>query len=284
MVTRAIHVELVPGLDTSTFRNALRRFFALFGVCKHLRSDNASTFCCAVRQMGNDYEKTLEILKLEAQRANCDWIFNPPTASHFGGLWERAIRKVRSILDAVILVNGNRAISRDEMDTLFKEACAIVNNTPMYQSSHHPDEPLPITAASLMTMKDTPNPPPLDIFTEADLNAYGKLRWRRIQHLADEFWHRWRNNVLSELMSRQKWTKQYPNLIAGDLVLMRAKNLKRNDWPTGVIQDVKLSDDGIVRSCTVRTNKGLYVRPVCELVKLSPERVGVSRQKDSAEK
>ena len=151
------------------------------------------------------------------------------------------------------------------------------SDTPLYQSPYHPDEPLPLTAAALMTLKDAPNPPPIESFTNEDLNAYGKLRWRRVQQLAEEFWHRWRRDCLADLTSRQKWTKHQPNLEVDDVVVVRAKNLPRNDWKTGVVEEVMPSQDGIVRSCKVRTASGHYVRPVSELIRLIPPGGGVSR-------
>ena len=181
-------------------------------------------------------QQTLDTLKREAEKNNCKWIHNPLTASHFGGLWERAIRKVRSMIDAVMLINGSRAITRDELETLFKEISAIINNTPLSNSpSDNPNEPSPLTPASLLTLKDAKNPPPLEFFTKADLDCYGKLRWRRIQYLAQEFWSRWHCDCLSELISRQKWTKDVPNMCLNDDVVVRAKNLPRNDWRTGTV-------------------------------------------------
>ena len=32
---------------------------------------------------------------------NCQWIFNPPHASHFGGVWERHINTIRRVLDGM---------------------------------------------------------------------------------------------------------------------------------------------------------------------------------------
>ena len=276
MVTRAIHVESVGGLDTSSFRNALRRFFALRGVCRHMRSDNGSNFVAALKQM--ESAKSFQELQLEAAKMSCEWHFNPPAASHFGGSWERAIGSIRKIMNASILLLGDRAIMRDELDTLFKEASAIINNTPLYQVSYHPEEPLPISPANLMTLKDAPNPPPIETFTKSDMDSYAKLRWKRVQHLAEEFWHRWRKHYIVELQSRSKWTKDRPNMIPGNVVLIKEKNLPRNEWRTAIIQQVFPSDDGVVRSCDVRTSKGIYRRAVSDLVLLISVEVGMSRQ------
>ena len=275
MVTRAVHIETVPGLDTSSMRNALRRFFALRGVCKHLRSDNGTNFVATCKQI--DAQKCLTDLKSEANRHDCTWSFNAPGASHMGGSWERAIGSIRKVMGSSLLHIGKRAISKDELSTLFQEAAAIVNNTPLYQVSYHPDEPLPITPAHLLTLKDAPNPPPIEYFTEKDVDCYGMNRWKRIQYISDEFWRRWRKEYLATLQARSKWTKERTNLRVGDLVLIKDKNLARNDWRTGILNEVFLSNDGVVRTCEVKTPRGIYKRAVCDLVLLIPAECGVSR-------
>ena len=266
LVTRAIHIESVPGLDTVSFINALRRFFSIRGVCCRIRSDNGSNLVSARSQMNSTF--ALEALKKEATLHKVEWITNPPGASNFGGSWERAIGSVRKILDASLLNIGERALTRDELDTLFKEACAIVNNTPLYEPSDSSDDPLPISPAHLMLLKDHPNPSPIECFTQEDLNAYGKLRWRRIQCIADEFWHRWRKHYLHTLQCRSKWCKDSPNVRCGDLLILKDKNLKRNDWKTGIVIKVFPSSDGVVRSCLLKTAQGIYRRAVNDLVPL----------------
>ena len=275
LVTRAVHVETVPGLDTSSMINALRRFFAIRGVCRHLRSDNGSNFVAACNEIGA--EKCIGYLRGEAESHDCKWIFNPPGASHMGGSWERAIGSIRKIMAASLLLLGNRAISRDEIHTLFQEAVSIINNTPLYETSNSPDEPLSISPANLLMLKDSPNPSPVVKFSESDINSYGLKRWKRIQIIADEFWKRWRKDYLATLQSRSKWSKSRPNLCCGDVVIIKDKQLPRNNWPTGVIEKAFHSDDGNVRSCEVRTSQGMYRRAVCDLVLLSPAESRVSR-------
>ena len=172
------------------------------------------------------------------------------------------------ILNSSLLHMGERAMTRDELDTLLKEACAIINNTPMYEPSDNSDDALPISPAHLLLLKSEPNPSPPESFSKADLNAYGKLRWRKIQYIADQFWDKWHKFYLHSLQSRSKWTKDGKNVRCGDFVLIVDKQLRRNMWKSGVIQSVIASNDGVVRSCMVKTKSGIFRRAVKDLVLL----------------
>lgn len=44
MTTKAVHIELITGLQTSAFLSAFRRFIARRGKPKEMLTDNASTF------------------------------------------------------------------------------------------------------------------------------------------------------------------------------------------------------------------------------------------------
>ena len=247
LVTRAIHIEMLPSMDTSSFRNALRRFLAIRGTCRVLRSDNGTNFVAAKRQMERREQLNVEEIRDELMTKNCEWKFNPAAASHCGGSWERKIGCVRRILDKTLLLNP-RHLSRDELSTLLQEAAAIFNNTPLWEVSEHPDDPMPLSPATLLTLKEEPNPPCPDEYSETDMLSYGKLRWRRVQHLAGQFWVRWRRDYLSKLQERRKWKSKKVNLAKGDIVLIRNKCEKRNKWPTGRVEEVFTSEDNLVRS------------------------------------
>lgn len=51
MSTRAVHIEVVESMDTSSAINALRRFFAICGPAK-LRSDCGTNFIGAIKELG----------------------------------------------------------------------------------------------------------------------------------------------------------------------------------------------------------------------------------------
>lgn len=49
--TRAVHLEVNESMSTSSFINALRRFLAVSGPVKHLRSDRGTNFIGACREL-----------------------------------------------------------------------------------------------------------------------------------------------------------------------------------------------------------------------------------------
>ena len=113
-------------------------------------------------------------------------------------------------------------------------------------------------------------------FTPQDLLRYGKSRHRRAQYLAQQFWTRWRQEYLHTLTQRHKWKTRVPCISIGDVVLVRDKTAARNQWPMGLVSDVKTSKDGLVRSVTVKLasktkEKSRYFsRPISELVLFGP--------------
>ena len=272
--SRAIHLEPLCGMDTSSFRNALNRFVAIRGSVRTIRSDNGSNFLCAKRQM-----ESLDVEKLVSEMgfSGIQWTLNPPHSSHHGGSWERKIGSVRRVLEATVLLTHNRFLSRDEFATVLAEAANIVNNTPLWAVSANPDDPTPITPNMLITLRAPGVPAPLDRFSEEDLMAYGQRRFRRVQYLSDQFWHRWKTEYLSTLSSRHKWKTRTPCISVGDVVLVRDKNLSRNQWAVGRVSSVRPSQDGLVRSASVdlppipgRNQIRTLVRGITNLVLLVP--------------
>ena len=266
LVTRAVHLEPLSSMDTSSCINALRRFFAIRGCCRRIRSDHGTNFIGAINQTSANID--VKQLQQVAEAHQCEWVLNPPGASHFGGAIERKIGSVKRILESTLLLAGKRVLSRDEMITFLQEAACVVNSTPLYEVSSDPNDGAPITPNCLLTLKDNPQPPPLGSFTEKDLLQYGQRRWRRVQYLSDQFWIRWRSNYLQDLTARRKWKVEKRNLCAGDIVLLRDKFVPRNRWPLAIITDVKFSHDNLVRSVKIRQNNKIYERKIHDLLLL----------------
>ena len=78
-------------MDTASFKLAFQRFQAIRGECAYLRSDNGSNFMGAGNQQMDLSDEVIEEVKQDWESKGKIWDVNPPLASHFGGVWERAV-------------------------------------------------------------------------------------------------------------------------------------------------------------------------------------------------
>ncbi|XP_041926339.1 uncharacterized protein LOC121690066 isoform X1 [Alosa sapidissima] len=267
MSSRAVHVEVITSMDTSSCINALRRFFAIRGPAKQLRSDCGTNFIGACKELGLSADQPDSTVQRYLHQQGCSWVFNPPHASHMGGSWERLIGVARRILDSMLRDHSTR-LTHEVLCTLMAEVTAILNARPLVPVSNDPENPYILTPSMLLTQKVGVPPPPGD-FTDRDLLT---KQWRQVQALSNLFWNRWRQAYLSTLQSRKKWTRSHQNLQDGDLVLLKDNQAARNNWPLAVVTKAIPGTDGRVRKVELRTaNQGqskTYLRPVTETVLL----------------
>ncbi|XP_061886479.1 uncharacterized protein LOC133637538 [Entelurus aequoreus] len=266
LCTRAVHIEVVEEMSSSSFINALRRFFALRGPAKQLRSDCGTNFIGAHKEITTsvpDENKVQQYL----QEHKCTWVFNPPHSSHMGGVWERMIGLARRILDNMLLQAGRAQLTHEILTTFLAEVTAIMNARPLIPVSSDPEHPFILSPAMLLTQKTHAVPPICDNIDQKEML---KSHWKRVQFLADNFWSRWQKEYLSSLQSRQKWHHKRTDIKEGDVVLLKDEQTRRNEWPMGVIAKTVPSVDGTVRKVEVRVaNQGTvktYFRPISELV------------------
>ena len=274
--SRAVHLETTVTMETDSLINAMRRFIGRRGSIRSLQSDNGGNFVGADNELKRalselDHEKIRGFL----QNEGADWIewkFNPPTASHMGGVWERQIRSARNILSSLMKEHGH-ILNDESFRTLIVEAESIINSRPLtvdYLSD--PNAPIPLSPSNILTCKSKVTHGPPGVFQKADL--YCRRRWRRVQHLANVFWRRWRQEFLMSLQNRVKWTNEKRNFAVGDIVLVKDSDARRNQWPMARVIEVHPSDDGLVRSVKVKmasknNEQGSSLdRPISKLVLL----------------
>lgn len=132
----------------------------------------------------------------------------------------------------------------------------VVNSPPlMVCNLAEPGTLEPITPNHLLTGKTDIILQPPGSFNRACL--YSRKRWRSVQYLTNQFWHRWRREYSNLVQcERKKWTLERRNSRVRDIVVVRDEGLTRDNWPLGKVVEIFPSDDGLVRNVRVLVNNG----------------------------
>ena len=144
------------------------------------------------------------------------------------------------------------------------EVESVVNSRPLtYTNTSSPDSPVALSPVQLLTLKSKVVLPAPGTFVKEDM--YCRKRWRRVQFMANEFWQRWRKEILPLLHIRQKWNKVEDDLQVDDIVLIADETLPRNQWLLARITCVHPSQDGLIRKVTLKTATSSPGRPTHKL-------------------
>ena len=171
LCSRAVHVEMLDDLSADALINGLRCFMAIRGPSDKIFCDQGTNFVGA----NNELKAALKT-SLARSFDNCEFIFNTPHASHAGGVWERQIQTIKSVLKAMTALSPGR-LDDSSLRTFLYEAAAIVNSrplTPVQQGD--PTAPEPLTPNHVLTMKPKFPLPPPGPFVKEDL--YLNKHWR----------------------------------------------------------------------------------------------------------
>lgn len=261
MVVKAIHLELVSDYSTAAFLAAYDRFCSRRGIPNALYSDNGTTFTGADNELTTAFRAATRdpttLNRLAIDRVT--WHFTPPAAPHFGGLWEAGVRSVKYHLKRVV---GAHTLTFEEFTTVLCQIEACLNSRPLASISENFDDYCALTPGHFLigsALTAVPTPSLLDV-TESRLS-----RWQLLQKMRESFWQRWSQDYMQGLQQRVKWKNQQPNIVVGQLVLLRHSNLPPCKWELGRIIECHPGDDGIVRVVTVKTAQSEYKRPIVKV-------------------
>ena len=136
-----------------------------------------------------------------------------------GGVWERQTRTARGILEEFLKTHG-QSLKHETLRNLMEEVESLINSRPLtVETLSDINSQLPLSPSNLLTMKANVIMPPPGVFVKPDL--YSRRRWRRVQNIADEFWHRWRKEFLQSLETREKWNDKRSNFEFGYIVILK---------------------------------------------------------------
>ena len=186
LASRAVHIEVIDDMSTDTFINSLRCFVAIRGPVRSIVCDRGSNFIGASNELKRAAKEiNYDLVKNTLSYENCDFFFNVPQSSHMGGVWERQIRTIRNILNAIMKQHSKR-LNLASLRTFMYETMAIVNSLPIAVSTLGDSTQEPLTPNHLLTMKSKIALPLPGRFDADDI--YSRKRWRIVQQLCNEFW------------------------------------------------------------------------------------------------
>ncbi|XP_042575337.1 uncharacterized protein LOC122136428 [Cyprinus carpio] len=261
MTTRCVHLDLLSNMDTDSFLMAIRRMVARRGTPFEILADQGTNFRGGDKELQIAFASMSPHLQNQLAKQKIQFHYNPPNAPHFGGMWEREIRSVKTTMRTII---GSQTLTEEVLRTLLIEVETILNAKPLGYVSSDVADPDPVTQNYLLMGRPDASLPQV-IYPESEILS--RKRWRQSQVLADQFWTSFIKNYLPTLQPRQKWMRDSNNLTPGTFVIIDYQ-LPRALWPVGKVVTIYPGSDGNVRSAEIEVKNKHYHRPVSRLITL----------------
>ena len=261
LTTRAVHIEIVPSLDTSSCVMGIERFIARRGSPSVLWSDNGTNFIGAEKELLmcilNWNQK---VISSKLAHKGITWKFNPPAAPHHGGPWERMVRSVKRSFYATL---GNRRLTDEVLNTTMCLVEQILNNRPITPVSSNHDDLEALTPNHFLLGNRSAPLPSLASYIDFD----HRKRYARAQAYADAIWSRWLAEFVPLLNRRSKWSTPSTELLkVGDLVWVADESAPRGHFPMARVVELHFGSDCIARSAVIKMPSGTLVRPLVKLI------------------
>jgi hypothetical protein len=276
MSTKAMHIELVSGMSTDDFFVALDRFSSRRGIPAHMHSDQGTNFIGA----NNELEKVIKELNSKKFRDSLNdhpkyedikWHLIPPGSPNFGGLWEAAVKTVKSHLYRLF---EKVTLDYEEMTTVLCRIEAVANSRPLTPLSDDPNDLMALTPAHFLIGRPLNARPQHDV-TKINDNLD---RYHLTLKLSQQFWKRFQFEYLHNLQQRTKWFQKNTSINPGTLVVVMEDKVPQLKWQLGRIESVVPGSDGLIRVVRVKTSHGVYDRCVSKICPLFTEATLQGRQ------
>ena len=211
--TRAVHVDIVPSMDASSCVMGVERYVSRRGTPAIIWSDNGTNFVGTEKELRENIEKWNTInIAVELAHKGIKWRFNPPSAPHEGGIWERLVRSFKRVLYTIL---GTRRLTDETLSTTFCLVEHALNSRPLTPVSADPSDLGGLTPNHFLLGNQARSLPSIIGVEEFD----HRKRYARAQSYANAIWSRWIGEYVPALNRRSK--RQTPaelELKIGDLV------------------------------------------------------------------
>ena len=175
---RCIHLEIVENPDTDSFINSLRRFTNRRGCPKEMYSDCGTNFKGTTKELEGvivELKRNEGAIQAFATDKNITWKFNPPSAPHMRGVWERLIRSVKEVMMSIM---KETVLTDPQLATLLTEVENILNSRPLTPASEDIDDVEALTPYHILLGRHR-NWRYMGKIRERDISSNRK--WKRVQ-------------------------------------------------------------------------------------------------------
>ena len=242
-----VHIDIVMDYSAEAVLLTMRRFGALRGWPGILQSDPGSQLVSASGKLIQWWKELEGPLRQFAGTKNFQWKVSPADSPWRQGKVERRIAIIKRLLRLSV---GDSVVTPVELQTIFFEVANICNERPIGLSKPREDGTYDVITPNSLLLGRSTNILPDDA-TLANQLPFAS-RYRLVRHVTSVFWSKWSMNVSPGLVLRQKWHESTRNLQVGDLVMICEHSIIKSKYKLGVVDTVHPSDDGFVRSVTLR--------------------------------
>ena len=260
LATRAIHIELVPSMDTSSFELTIERFISRRGTPSIIWSDNGTNFVGAEKDLILCIENWNTEAPLSLVHKGIKWKYNPPRAPHQGGAWERMVRSCKRVFYAI---SGSRKLTDEILNTTMFLVEGSLNALPRTSVSDDPDSLEALTPNHFLLGQHSLTFPSL----KSSENYSHSKRYARAQSYSNAIWQRWLSEYVLTLKKRSKWhfLPEY-FLKTGYMVWLVESTLPRGHYPLARKMSLNYGKDNTACSANLRTVFEKYSRTLVKLV------------------
>ena len=243
----AVHLDVVDDYSAHAVIMTLTRFGSLRGWPGVVSSDPGSQLESASGILMQWWSKMKKPLEAFASEQSFEWRLSPADSPWRQGKAERRIGIVKKLIAHSI---GDSRLTPLELQTSLFGIANICNERPLGLSKPHDDGSYTVITPNQLLLGRSLNTMPDDAVLAESLPM--KARFRLVRHVTDMFWRQWSAHVSPALIVRQKWHQTSRNLCVGDLVMICEDSKVKSKYKMGVVEAVKESSDGVVRSGTVK--------------------------------
>ena len=267
-LTRVLHLDLLPSLETKEFLRSFKRFIARRGRPETVYSDNGKSFLSAAKWIS----KVMSDEKIHDFLANqqIKWKFDLSRAPWWGGQFERMVGLVKAALSKTV---GNSFLTWAEFEEILLDVEVTLNNRPL--SCADDDVQLPLLTPNSLMYAQPNTLPELEPHHIEDRDL--RKRAKYLKRCKDALWCRWTSEYLRGLRDKHRLKHKHGHIhpFRRDVVIIESEEKNRGLWKLGIIEEVITGQDGVVRGAKLTAGKSIMEGPVQLLypLELSSERL-----------